>query len=223
MSRAFFAVSESRAVGPRPFRSRFEPCVKLSDGEIDFPITRVDPLFEDLPMSRASLTSPTAWMVMTLRRIAQSARQYDVMVRPLHVPAPMTLLMADDAPRHLKVASEAEGCCPQEFVLEFQDACLAATENGALDRMEDFRRQGFRIGIDARRSSGTPFGARVRTAVERMRVSAEELLINEAIQQRAEIVSSLGGAVILDRAHWKQADLLVSYGATHALKMIADA
>ena len=89
--------------------------------------------------------------------------------------------------------------------------------------MEAYRRKGFRIGLDARTSSAAPFGARLRSAVERIRVCEEDLLTDETVQMRAEIVSSLGGNVILDRAHWKRADLLVSYGATHSLKMITDA
>jgi hypothetical protein len=223
MSQAFFAALTSTSPGNRPFRSRFEPCLKLSTGEIDFPITRVDPLFEDLPMGHTATNHPTAWLVTTLRKLAHAARQYDINIRPIHVPMPLCILQYEDAARHCKVAAEAEGWCPQEFVMEFHDASLASSEIDVLSRMESYRRVGFRIGLDARQSSTAPFGARLRSAVERMRVQEDDLLTDETLQHRAEIVSSLGGDVIIERAHWKLAELLQSYGATHALKMVCDA
>ena len=223
MSQAFFAATRSASPGNRPFRSRFEPSLKLSTGEVDFPVTRIDPLFEELPYGHSAVNHPTAWLVTSLRKLAHAARQYDVMVRPIHVPAPLSILSHEDAPRHCKVAAEAEGWCPQEFVIELQDACLASSDDLVLDRMEGFRRQGFRIALDARRSSAAPFGARLRTAVERMRVEQDDLLTDETLQQRVDIVSSLGGDVIVERAHWKHAELLISYGATHAMRLITDA
>lgn len=223
MTVAIFAETQSKAHGNRAFRSRFEACIKLSSGEKDFPITRVDPLFEDLYPMTGPAPSPAEWLALCIRRLAQAARQYDVMVRPLHVPVPIAILNDPNAPEKCRLASIAEDCCPQEFILEFQDTTLAQPDEGVLDAMEAFRRKGFRIGLDARRSNAAPFGARLRSAVERIRIREDELLFDETVQMRAEIVSSLGGAVILDRAQWKNVDLITSYGATHALKLIADA
>lgn len=223
MTVAIFAQTKTKAHGNKAFRSRFEACIKLSSGEKDFPITRVDPLFEDLYPMVGTVPSASEWLALCLRRLAQAARQYDVMVRPLHVPMPMAILHEPEAPEKSRLAVLAEDCCPQEFILEFQDTTLAQPDETVLDRMEDFRRKGFRIGLDARRSNAAPFGARLRSAVERLRIREDELLFDETVQMRAEIVSSLGGQVILDRAQWKNVDLLMSYGATHALKLLADA
>ncbi|MAK60838.1 MAG: hypothetical protein CMK09_07660 [Ponticaulis sp.] len=223
MTVAFFAQTESQSNGHRPFRSRFEACMKLPTGEIDFPVTRVDPLFEDQPIVGVTHTSPGHWLADCIARLGQAARQFDVGVRPLHVPMPLAILQSADTPDQCLNAVKSQDCCPQEFILEFQDSTLAQTEDGVLDRMEAFRRKGFRIGLDARRSSESPFGARLRSAVERMRVTEFDLMNDDNVQMRAEIVSGLGGDVILDRASWKNVDLLKSFGATHAQKLIADA
>lgn len=223
MTVPFFAPSTTRTAGQRPFRSRFEPCLSLPEGNVDFPITRVDPLFEDLPPTSSGFGTPTAWVVFALRKLAQSARQYDISTRPIHLPLPLACLNDEGLPETLRKAANAEDCCPQEFILEFQDATFAASDEEGLTRMENFRRKGFRIGLDSRFSSQTPFGARMRSAVERLRITENDLLTDEVVQHRAEIVSALGGAVIIERAHWKHVDLLKSYGATHTLKLIADA
>lgn len=223
MTARSYAQKAIAQAGQRTFRSRFEPCINLSNGEIEFPITRIDPLFEELPLHKVAVTSPAGWLALTLRRLAHCAREFEVGVRPLHAPVPYSIFSHDRGPDLCLQAVTAEEFCPQEFILEFQDASLAATEDDVLDKMEAYRRKGFRIGLDARTSSAAPFGARLRSAVERIRVCEEDLLTDETVQMRAEIVSSLGGNVILDRAHWKRADLLVSYGATHSLKMITDA
>ncbi len=223
MTTAFFAQTTSQSSGQRPFRSRFEPCMQLSDGALDFPVTRVDPLFEEISAGPGQIESPTEWLLLCLRKLAQSARQFDVGVRPLHVPMPLSILQDPEAPERAARIAETEDFCTQEFILEFQDATLAATEDGVLDRMEAFRRKGFRIALDARLSSAAPFGARLRSAVERLRVTEFDLLNDETVQMRADIVSCLGGKVIIDRARGTNADLLRSFGATHALKLLADA
>ena len=223
MTRAIFAQSKTHQPGQRPLRSRFEICMDISTGELAFPITRVDPLFEELPLTIIETSSPSEWLGQVVRKLAHAAKTNEMNARPIHVPMPFSILADPNGPARAQQAVRDEDCCPQEFILEFQDASFSVMEVTGLDRMEDYRRIGFRIGLDARTSSAAPFGARLRSAVERMRVSSEELLFDETIQMRAEIVSSIGGDVIIDRAPWQKAELLRSYGATHALRMMADA
>jgi hypothetical protein len=197
--------------------------MELSSGELAFPITRVDPLYEELPLAILDTESPSVWLEKVIRKLAQAAKIHEMHSRPVHVPLPVGILYDDNGPASAQKAASAEDFCPQEFILEFQDASLASMDVAGLDRMEEYRRLGFRIGLDARMSSAAPFGARLRTAVERLRISADELLFDETVQMRADIVASMGGEVILDRAQWQKAELLRSYGATHALKLTADA
>lgn len=197
--------------------------MELSSGELAFPLTRVDPLYEELPLAILNTESPSLWLEKIIRKLAQAAKTHEMHSRPIHVPLPVGILYDPDGPASAQKAARAEDFCPQEFILEFQDASLASMDIAVLDGMEDYRRLGFRIGLDARTSTAAPFGARLRSAVERLRISADELLFDETVQMRADIVSSMGGDVILDRAQWQKADLLKSYGATHALKLTTDA
>lgn len=210
-------------------RSRFETCLRLDDGHAAFPVTRIDPLFEDQPVSfgRVAQTmtaaTPGDWLVKAIRRLANAATELEMAARPIHVPMPIAIFTDDRAASLAANAASEKGFCTQEFMLEVQDASLASGESEAFDCLDAFRSKGFRIALDARKSAVTPFSSRIRSAIERLRVNAEELMFDEMLQLRADIVACIGGEVIVDRANWQHAEELQRYGASHALKLIADA
>jgi len=209
-------------------RSRFEVCRRLSDGEPDLALTRVDPLFEEqaspfAPIGPNGFRSPGEWLCVALRKLITATNSTHSVTRPIHIPMPIAILMDESAARDAKNTVQEEGYCPQEFMLEFQDASLACGDASAMEQFEAFRRSGFRIAMDARKSFATPFCSRLRPAIERIRVNADELMYNDTLQMRADIVACLGGEVIVDRANWRDSETLEKLGATHALKMMADA
>ena len=61
-------------------------------------------------------------------------------------------------------------CCPRKIRIDFCDSSVIALEDLALDRIDAFRRRGFRIGLDARKSWRTPMGARARMTFEAVRL-----------------------------------------------------
>ena len=228
MSVSFFPRSENPGQEPSKIRSRFETCLNLSDGHAGFPLTRIDPLFEEQPQSFSMTQNrpqrgPGDWLVEVIRRLSDAAQNQQLAVRPLHVPMPIAIFIDEHAAARAAQTARDCGYCPQEFMLEFQDASLASSDPAAFDRLDDFRREGFRIALDARKSYMTPFSARIRTAIERLRVSTPDLIFDETLQLRADIVACLGGDVIVDRATWRQSDELQRLGATHALKLMSDA
>ncbi len=229
MSVSFSVHAESAGRETQGLHSRFETCLALEDGREAFPLTRVDPLFEDQPVSFGrvqrpiSTDAPADWMVGAIERLANAAQELELKTRPIHVPMPIAILQDDQAPiRALKTAERA-GFCSQEFMLEIQDASLASGDARAFDCLDDFRRKGFRIALDARKSAATPFSSRIRSAIERLRTTATDLMFDEMLQLRADIVSCIGGEVIVERANWRHAEELQRLGASHAMKLMTDA
>lgn len=229
MSVSFPVTSEKTGHDTQQIRSRFETCLRLDDGHAAFPLTRIDPLFEEQAVSFGrsarpmNAASPADWLARAIRRLAEAAQEMELTFRPIHVPMPVAIFTDErGADIAAKEANEA-GFCTQEFMLEIQDASLASGEPLAFDRLDTYRQKGFRIALDARRSAATPFSSRIRSAIERLRVNANDLIHDEMLQLRADIVSCIGGEVIVDRANWRQAEELQRCGASHALKLLSDA
>ena len=61
-----------------------------------------------------------------IRKLAQAAKTHEMHSRPIHVPLPVGILYDPMDPPRAQKAASAEDFCPQEFILEFQDASLAS-------------------------------------------------------------------------------------------------
>ena len=220
---------ETQGYAPEPLRSRFEVCRSLADGEPAFPLTRVDPLFEEQAVSFGrsvrpmNATGPTDWLVQAIAKLTSDIQSLNMTLRPVHLPMPVSIFTDGNAAEIAQLAVTEAGFCCQEFIVEIQDASLASGESDVFDRLDAFRRKGFRIALDARKSAATPFSSRIRGVIERLRVNATDLIIDDMLQLRADMVTCIGGDVIVDRAGWRQADELRQLGATHALKLLTDA
>lgn len=229
MSVSFPTITENTGHPASQIRSRFETCQNLSTGEADFPLTSVNPFYDDLSVSFGRSVRPRAWASASdwtcdaLKKLARIVSEEEVSIRPVHLPLPLGILNEANIAERMSIVCLETGFCPQEFMLEFQDATLASGQSETFDRLDEFRMKGFRIALDARRSACTPFSKRLRGAIERLRVNAQDLMHDEMLQLRADIVSCIGGEVILDRANWRDVDQLTRYGASHAIKLISDA
>lgn len=177
--------------------------------------------FDDLT-ARTNSNSPSEWVAGLIEDLAETVRQEPEVIRPMSVSLPLSSLTDKRLPSLIQRAVRAQNMCPQELMLEVQDASLVQANDEQWAVFDALRRLGFRFSLDARRSNEMPLNENLRPVIERLRVQEDELLAFEHLQNRAEIVSALGGDVIVDRAHWKYVDQLVEFGATHAIKLLAD-
>ena len=149
-------VSEPTPVAARQPRLRFRPVVRLADGEAFGVHTETDLNFEDTFQPRhltdAVLPSAAAWLGDLIERAGRLAKETGVEQRPLSIPAPMAALSDPDAPMAAEAGAIRAGLLPQEIRIDFCDASVSALEDLALDRVDAFRRRGFRVGLDARKS-----------------------------------------------------------------------
>jgi hypothetical protein len=111
---------------------------------------------------------------------------------------------------------------PQEIRIDFADAAIVALEDLALDRLDAFRRRGFRVGLDARKTWRTPMGARARVTFEAVRLDMPSMESLDIPMTRLEVASAEGVALIAENVRWRDAEKLAEAGIYFALAPRAD-
>jgi hypothetical protein len=219
-------VNEPQPVMTRQPRLRFRPVVRLSDGSAFGMDAEADIAFEDTFRTRhltdVDLPSAAGWLGDLIERACRLAQDTQTMPRPMSILAPMAALADKDAPMAAEAAVARAGALAQEIRLDFSDASVCALEDLALDRVDAFRRRGFRVGLDARTSWRTPMGARARLTFEAVRLDPSRCEALEIPMTRIEVASADGIALIAENVRWRDAEKLADMGVHFAVSPRAD-
>lgn len=219
-------VNEPAPARERLARLRFRPVVRLTDGVAHGLHAETDIAFEDTfrprHLSDANLPSSAAWLGDLIERTARLAHEADYRTRPISITAPMAALADDDAPMACEAGARRSSLLPQEFRIDFVDAAVFALEDLALDRLDAFRKRGFRVGLDARRSWRTPMGARARMTFEAVRLDPGVMEAMDIPLSRLEVAAADGVALIAENVHWRDAERLAEVGVSYALAPRSD-
>jgi hypothetical protein len=219
-------VSEPAPVAVRQPKLRFRPVVKLSDGAAYGMHGETDIAFEDTLQPRHfiehNLPSSAAWLGDVIERCGKLASQTDTRLRPISVTAPMAALADRDGPMAAEAGVMRAGLLPQEIRIDFYDSSVVALEDLALDRVDAFRKRGFRVGLDARRSWRTPMGARARMTFEAIRIEPARMEMLDVPMSRMEVAAADGIAIIAENARWRDCEKLAAIGVHYALAPKAD-
>jgi hypothetical protein len=218
--------TEPMPLAVRQPRIRFRSVVRLSDGEAFGTHAESDINFEDTfhpkHLTGAPLPSAAAWLGDLIERAGRLAQETNQMLRPLSILAPMAALSDQDAPMAAEAGVARAGLLPQEIRLDFCDASVCSLEDMALDRVDAFRRRGFRVGLDARKSWRTPMGARARMTFEAVRLDPSRCEALEIPMTRLEVAAAEGVALIAENVRWRDADDLAELGISFAVTPRAD-
>lgn len=219
-------VNEPQPVMTRQPRLRFRPVVRLSDGSAFGMHAEADIAFEDTFRTRhltdVDLPSAAGWLGDLIERACRLAQDTQTMPRPMSILAPMAALADKDAPMAAEAAVARAGALAQEIRLDFCDASVCALEDLALDRVDAFRRRGFRVGLDARTSWRTAMGARARLTFEAVRLDPSRCEALEIPMTRIEVASADGIALIAENVRWRDAEKLADMGVHFAVSPRAD-
>jgi hypothetical protein len=219
-------VNEPQPVMTRQPRLRFRPVVRLSDGSAFGMDAEADIAFEDTFRTRhltdVDLPSAAGWLGDLIERACRLAQDTQTMPRPMSILAPMAALADKDAPMAAEAAVARAGALAQEIRLDFSDASVCALEDLALDRVDAFRRRGFRVGLDARTSWRTAMGARARLTFEAVRLDPSRCEALEIPMTRIEVASADGIALIAENVRWRDAEKLADMGVHFAVSPRAD-
>jgi hypothetical protein len=217
---------EPTPLAVRQPRLRFLPVVRLADGEAFGMHAESDINFEDTfhprHLTGAPLPSVAAWMGDLIERAGRLAQETGATRRPLSISAPMAALADQDCPMAAEAGVARAGLLPQEIRLDFCDASVCALEDMALDRVDAFRRRGFRVGLDARKSWRTAMGARARMTFEAVRLDPSRCEALEIPMTRLEVAAAEGVALIAENVRWRDAEQLAELGISFAMAPKAD-
>lgn len=218
--------TEPMPLAVRQPRIRFRSVVRLADGEAFGMHAESDINFEDTfhprHLTGAPLPSAAAWLGDLIERAGRLAQETNQTLRPLAILAPMAALADQDAPMAAEAGIARAGLLPQEVRLDFCDASVCALEDLALDRVDAFRRRGFRVGLDARKSWSTPMGARARMTFEAVRIEPSRCEALEIPMTRLEVAAAEGVALIAENVRWRDAEQLAELGICFAVAPRAD-
>ncbi len=217
-------VSEAPAPAPARMRLRFRPIVRLTDGAAFGLHVETDRAFEDVRFGRHDTTESTAgaWLGDLIERAARLAEEGGVTQRPLSITAPMSALLDRDAPMAAEAGCMRAQLLPSEIRIDFTDASVTALEDFAMDRLDAFRRKGFRVGLDARQSWRTPMNARARSTFEAVRIDMTTCAATDVPLSRIEVAAADGVALIAENALWRDAEDLAAVGVHFAVSPRAD-
>ena len=218
-------VSEPAPLTMRQPTLRFRPVVRLGDGAPFGMHVETDIAFEDTfhprHLTGAPLPSVAGWLGDLIERAARLAHDTET-ARPVSITAPMAALADSDAPMAVEAGVKRSKLLPQEVRIDFCDASVVALEDLALDRIEAFRRRGFRIGLDARKSWRTPMNQRARMTFEAVRLDPNRIEILDVPMSRLEVAAADGVALIAENVRWRDADKLAELGVHFAMSPRAD-
>jgi hypothetical protein len=219
-------VNEPVVPAVRQAKLRFRPVVKLADGSAYGMHAETDIAFEDTLQPRHfvehNLPSAGGWLGDIIERCGKLASDTDTRMRPISVSAPMAALADRDAPMAAEAGVLRAGLLAQEIRIDFVDSSVVALEDLALDRIDAFRRRGFRVGLDARKSWRTPMGARARMTFEAVRLEPARMEALDIPMSRMEVAAADGVAIIAENIRWRDAEKIAEYGILYALAPRAD-
>jgi hypothetical protein len=217
-------VTDDPAPVARPPRLRFRPIVRLADGAELGMQAQADREHGEARFGRhaSELEGPAAWLGAMLERAARLAAESRVETRPLAITAPAAALFDRDAPLAAEAAAMRTSVLPNEIRIDFLDASVAALDDLAMDRLDSFRRRGFRVGLDARRGWTTPMNARARATFDAVRLDLASRVMLDPPVGRLEVAAADGLALIADNARWRDAGALADLGVAYAIAPRAD-
>ena len=164
------------------------------------------------------------WMHDQILHMDVYCRSLTFIERPLIMPAPDVSLSC--------VGTLVEAClhavaqtrfCPQEISLEISSSVIEGNRQEALLFMNAFRRNGFRVSIDARRCWKADLSPSSWLLVDTLRFDASLLDTCQALEEMISIAAEAGVAIVAENAKWRDAEYLHSIGVAYALKPKADA
>lgn len=166
---------------------------------------------------------PADWLGEQIEQALQLAHMMELTDRPLHISAPCTALTHPETLQRALRAVHARQACPQEICLEFDNASLSADLASALAGVRTLRSKGFRIGLNALRSSCALANPALLLLIDVAHVDAGELGYDLRLARRVKTAHEEGVQIIAHGAAWRDGDQLLLAGVDQVVGARADA
>jgi|GEM_PF-2576420 len=163
-----------------------------------------------------------SWLAERIERAAHTEALAPQTLRPIFVPAPDAALADPNAPLACSGAVARTPLLAQEFCIVFRDSAFAVAGGLIEKHVRSFRRRGFRVALDMRRSQATPLTQSLLLMIDTLRVHCDDLGepdILEIVQAAREA----GVCILGDCPKWRNVNELASIGIGFGFDLRADA
>lgn len=143
--------------------------------------------------------------------------------RPLVLPVPASALSDPDMLDACNHAAAQTRLCNQEISFELTDAAITARPENARIFMHTFRRKGFRVSIDARKSWQSNLPAHDWLLIDTLRLHATSLESEPSLESYIGAASQAGVAIVAQAPYWRDGEYLASLGIDYGLSPRTDA
>lgn len=214
---------------PKTLPVRAMPCFHLLTGDTVGAFVSTAQAFEDhayISPNSADTSTPSVgnWLHEQIISLDAYCHGVEMHARPLTLPLPDVGLNA--IPELLTACTHAVAqtkFCPQEISLEVSSAAIVANPHRAEEFMHTFRRNGFRVSVDARRNWGVSLSPTTWLFIDTLRFDMKHLELDADLNSLLEHASQAGVAIVASNAKWRDADYLKTLGILYGLSPRADA
>ncbi len=219
----FKVIANDNKVTPiRESKIRFARIHDLKSGEVVGADAQTETSYEEAALfgfaaGKSSIESPAQWLGNQIERAGRLANETGMEARPISVVAPLAALTHPDAPMAAEAGARRANICLQEFRIEFPDAAIYEAEDIAPAYIESFYSRGFRVGIDARQSWKSPFGAYMSSVIEAVRLDSRTISELPRSADRIENAYGSGTMLFAENAYWTDAEALNNQGIQYAV------
>jgi len=222
-----FTTSQSASAKDITARIRIKPSMHLCSGDAVGAFAEHARTFDERPVfthdaGRSAHLSPAEWVVRSVSDLAVICQTLSYNERPIVLPIPACAFSQPglvDACDHAIAQTQFAN---QEISFEITDAAAAATGALLQNMITAFRKKGFRISIDARKSWTSRMPAPCWLMIDTLRICPHHIETEAELEDMISIARSAGVAIVAQKPHWRDGEYLASLGIDYGLNPRTD-
>lgn len=209
-------------------RLRVKTCRHLCSGDPVGAFVEFAQDFNDRPdfsgqSTHVGVHAASDWIADRLQDVATLCRTLEYFERPLILPIPASALLDVYMIDACISATAQTRFCNQEISFELTDSALVSHREAAITFMHDFRRKGFRVSVDARKSWQSEIAPHHWLLIDTLRIRANDLEEAERLRAYTKKAAAEGVAIVAEEAYWRDGPHLARQGINYGLSPRADA
>lgn len=209
-------------------RIRIKPAMHLCTGDAVGAFAEHARGFEDRPkFNMGSNTKPQInvldWISRSIQDLAVICETLAYNERPIILPIPASALSQPGLIEACTQAIAQTRFAHQEISFEIKDCAIASSTYSLQWLITNFRKIGFRVSIDARKSWAATLPAPCWLMIDTLRVFPHQMDTETELEDMIANARAAGVAIVAEKPFWRDGEYLASLGIDYGLSPFADA
>jgi len=209
-------------------RIRIKPSMHLCSGDAVGAFAEHARTFDERPnfthaAHTANQACPAEWIARSISDLAVICDTLGYNDRPIVLPIPACALSQPGLIEACNHAVAQTRFANQEISFEITDAVATTTGAVLQNIITNFRRNGFRVSIDARKSWSARLPATCWLMIDTLRICPHHIDTEADLEDMIDIARTAGVAIVAQKPRWRDGDYLASLGIDYGLNPYADA